>query len=529
MIIKEKNNKLILLAIALLVGTLLGMGMGWYFSKGKEHKHDEAVADDQQEYTCSMHPQIRNPGPGKCPLCAMDLIPSSGAVGDPLVLVMDNRSLQLGGVKTTAVLKGDLHRSLRLNGRVAFDERKLQRVAAHFGGRVVQVVDVLPGSLVRRGQVVARIWSPQLVAARAEWQEIMRQSKGDTANALVRAWRARHVERLRLQEEDLLLLQGNAELTRGVPVRAEASGVLQERLARPGDYVSEGSALLTMADLSMVWAELEVFERDLSWVQVGAKVLMESLDGLPAVETSVVQMEAHLDAERRVVLVRAGLANGEGRWLPGQTLRGTLRGVLPQVVQVPRSAVLWTGARSVVWVADLARGPGAFRMREVRIGAQGDTAQQIISGLMPAEMVVHQGVFAVDASAQLQGKPSMLSLDAASLVVVTEADRAWLADYLQFKDALVLSDSIKAKQAMQNLYSSSPAQLETQREILRKLLPRALTLAQALSTTEKPYFLQHCPMAFNNQGADWIATETQIRNPYFGDAMLSCGLVKQPL
>ena len=221
-------------------------------------------------------------------------------------------------------------------------------------------------------------------------------------------------------------------------------------------------------------------------------------------------------------------------------------------ISIPKSAVMWTGERSLVYLKTNDN-PPTFEMREVKLGAENGNKYSILSGLQKGDEIVTNGTFTVDAAAQLQGKKSMMTSENNLLELSTEIQeqfREVIKNYLQLKNDLVNDNAEKAKisaeKAQEQLQAVNPSeekisarikslkdgfsniskadQIEVQREYFISLSEEIISISKQIETSQK-LFVQKCPMANNNQGAKWLSLEEEIKNPYYGASMLGCGSV----
>lgn len=585
--------------IIYLVGALaLGLLAGYFLFGGHDHEITEAGGGETQIWTCSMHPQIQRNEPGDCPLCGMDLIPlQSGNTTDPAVLTMTEAAVAMARVRTV-VVGGKLAGAdagagtiggtgVQLTGRLATDARTAAVEVSEFGGRVERLFVSFAGERVGAGQRIATVYSPDLVVAQ---EELLQARKfADLNPELVTAARTK-LRNLEVTEEQIARLEASGEVIRDFPVYADRSGTILETKIEVGQYVGAGGALYTYTDLSNLWALFDAYEQDLARIDVGDEVTF-SVAALPGetYNARVTFIDPAIDPRTRTAAVRAEVSNRRGRLKPEMFIEGTIR-VSPRSaytsggdpaaeVVVPRSAVLWTGDRSVAYVELPDTEVPTYEFREVTVGERVGDGYRITSGLSAGDRVVVNGAFQIDASAQLNNKASMMNRDVfiqgreageATAPVVPdyredtpEAFREQLARvveaYLPLKDRMVatrpagetLLSPLRQSLAevdmtlvkgeahlywMQQLnavkaHAATLLQedgVEAQREQFG-YLSQALINALTAFGVDGTYYVQHCPMAFGNAGANWLSDEERIRNPYFGDRMLSCGSVTDEL
>ncbi len=388
-------SRQVLLAVLVALISALGMGCG---SPAPQHApdpgHDHPAHGSV--WTCSMHPQVREDGPGTCPLCGMALVevPLAAAEGDRSVVV-DARIVQQSGIRTRRVARTTLYRPLRSLGEVVAPEDGLSSVSPRASGWLTDLKADTTGQAVRAGEVLYTWYSPSVVEAQ---QEMLLSPAGSSRRASARA----RLSRLGMAASDIdrVLRRGRAE--EDTPVRAPHPGVVLELGAAVGTALSPAMPVMTLADLSTVWVEAEVYEPDAAWVERGLSATI-SLPGDPAPPREGVVSFVHptLDPVRRTLRVRVEVPNPDGSLRPGQlaTVQLGFR-ARPDVLVVPRDAVLDSGRRRLVFVHE---GSGRFRPRAVRTGLSGDRDQvEILEGLHEGEEIVTSGLFLLDAEAQLQ-------------------------------------------------------------------------------------------------------------------------------
>jgi len=564
----KKTTLWIILALA--AGLLLGYLV---FAPGKAaadtlHQHPEESAEATQ-WTCSMHPQILRPEPGKCPICGMDLIPAEAGDGTlaPEQFRLSANALALADVRTVRIgeMAGPESQTLRLSGRVAVNSQAISVQASYYDGRIEQLLVNFTGQDIAKGQRLATIYSPGLVSAQ---QELLTAAPmKQTQPALYQAVRKK-LRNWKLTDTQIDEIESSGQVREYFPILATVSGTVSEVLTAEGDYVSAGQPLARLSNLGTVWAEFDAYERQLDQLRLGQEVLIES-NAYPGREyrARIDFIDPSLDARTRTVTVRATLNNAEGIFKPGMFLTGQVRlksAVTSGQLTIPASAVMWTGERSVVYIRAVPDQP-VFEMREVRLGNRIGEEYVVLDGLQGGEELVAQGTFTIDAAAQLQGKKSMMNpgggpsatgheghtgmqmgdKQSAGQVGLSQAGFEGLVPfYLELKDALVASDVEKAGKAAGKAVAfidghpdagrlttlqegfrtlAGAKDLPAQREAFRQVSDLLIGSGQSMEHHSRTLFVQFCPMANNNRGASWISQQEEVRNPYFGDAMLSCG------
>ncbi|MDX5437954.1 MAG: efflux RND transporter periplasmic adaptor subunit [Pontibacter sp.] len=554
---------------------LAGLFLGWLIFGGRaaEEAHDhEGETAGVVEYTCSMHPQIRQNEPGKCPICGMDLIPVTAAGGgtgepSPYVLEMTPEAIALANIQTTPVQMTNPENELLLTGTVALNEQKVSSITAKFPGRIERLYVNFTGQEVRKGERLASVYSPELITAQRELQEAAKSR--DIFPELYQAARTK-LRLWNLSDRQIERIQNANQIITNFDIYSDMSGVVTQRMVAVGDYVSTGSVMFEVANLSSVWVVLDAYETDLSWLKEGATVKFTA-PGIPGEEfTARVQFVTPvLDASTRAVQVRAEVTNPGNQLKPGMFVNANIKssGKVAKAqgnsLAVPRTAVLWTGKRSVVYVKVDDREKPAFEMREIVLGPRVGDMYLVESGLSQGEQVVTNGVFAVDGAAQLSGNYSMMTAPANKMMEVPEAFQnqftAVIDQYYTLKNALVASDAAAARKAAGNLIQTinkvdmslldgsthakwmqllpglkrhaeaiqQGTKIEQQRIAFSPLSDHLIDAVETFGTNKEVVYKQKCPMAMNDKGAFWLSEQKDIRNPYFGDAMLTCGETTQ--
>jgi Cu(I)/Ag(I) efflux system membrane fusion protein len=407
------KQKIILISISLITGLFLG----WIFFHSSSKKNINSPqfteAGKHEIWTCAMHPRIRMPRPGKCPICGMDLIPlaqSSTSSVDPNAIHLSKEAAQLANVLTSVVTKKIPEKEVRLYGKVQADERLFQSQVAHVPGRIEKLTVNFTGEQVIKGQVLAEIYSPELITAQQELLETVKTKQlqpelYEASKEKLRQWK--------LTDDQIAKIENSAVIQNNYDVLSNTSGTVMARRVNTGDHVSQGTVLFDIADLSKVWIMFDAYESDLGFLHEGEK-LSFTLQALPGVDFTgnIIFIDPVIDPLTRVAKVRVETGNQSGKLKPEMFATGIVSSTLSEYrdnVVIPKSAVLWTGKRSIVYVKQPGSEDPVFKMREVELGPMLGESYVIINGVSEGEEVVTSGTFSVDAAAQLEGKPSMMN------------------------------------------------------------------------------------------------------------------------
>ncbi len=587
-----KNKKGIIYLGLLAVGILIGWLLFGNSSKEHiEHNHNE-VAETNQMWTCSMHPQIMQPEAGDCPICGMDLIPaesgSDGLLAEQFKLT--ENAMALANIQTTIVGKGNVDgNTIKLSGKIAENEEANAVQVSYFSGRIERLNISFTGEEVRKGQLLATIYSPELYAAQQEL--ITAASLKESQPALYKAVRNK-LKLWKLSDNQINQIESTGKVKENFPVYATVSGTVTEKLVEKGDYIKQGQSLLKIANLNTVWANFDVYENQIDLFKKGQDVSVTTNAYSNKVFKGKVDfIDPILNTKTRTVTLRVVLNNKNDVFKPGMFVSANIDGVKnenKETLSIPASAVLWTGERSVVYLKTNSDQP-IFEMREVTLGNQMGNEYEVIEGLFIGNEIVTNGTFTVDAAAQLQGKKSMMNKDGGKVVTGHEGhlgmdnnasnkdnDHTNMTErlevpkafqqqlnsvyesYINLKNALVEDNTNKVSQDANTLLDnlsqvdmklvkdkthnhwmslakeikssatsiSKTTDLKQQRSHFKHLSSHLINTVQLFGVNEKVY-VEFCPMADNNNGAYWLSKEEKVINPYFGEAMLTCGEVKQ--
>jgi Cu(I)/Ag(I) efflux system membrane fusion protein len=419
-ILKIKENYKLVIGVF-----IIGLLFGWIFfhssgartnttqELGGEHTHDTEAAN--QIWTCSMHPQIRMDQPGKCPICAMDLIPltsmsSSGDDVDPNEIVMTESAAKLASIQTMIVTKGVPNKTVYLQGKVQADERNIAELTARFGGRIEKLFVNFTGQNVTKGEKLAIIYSPGLVTAQRELLESLsfketRPSLYTAAKGKLKLWD--------LTDEQISAIEEKGEPQVYFDVLSPITGTITVRQVAIGDYIKEGTVLFRVIDLTKVWALFDAYESDLPWIKLGDKIdfTIQALPG-KTFSAKVTYIDPFINAQTRVAKVRVEVSNPKLILKPEMFTAGLLESKIADAndkIVVPKSSILWTGKRAVVYVKVQNRESPSFLYREVVLGPEAGAFYVISEGLEEGDEIAVNGVFKIDAASQLQGLPSMMN------------------------------------------------------------------------------------------------------------------------
>jgi Cu(I)/Ag(I) efflux system membrane fusion protein len=275
----------------------------------------DARAGAGQEWTCSMHPQVRRPSPGECPICGMNLVPVEQLSAEQAQLE------RRGGLEVEPVAYRELIKELRTVGKLDYNESRVAYIPARIAGRIDRLFADFTGIQVKKGDHLAEIYSPDLVVTIQNLLDARQTKNPDlekSARDRLLLW---GVEPDQLEE----IIRSGKPITH-LTIRSPISGTIIEKAVRVGQYPKEGDTLYRVADLDPIWLYLDIYEYDLAWVRYGqvAEVTLEAYPG-EAFRGIVTFIEPFLDDKTRTVKVRVNLKNPERKLKPAMYAAARIR------------------------------------------------------------------------------------------------------------------------------------------------------------------------------------------------------------
>lgn len=419
---------------------------------GADHDHPEGT-----KYTCGMHPMIIVDDPGLCPICHMELTPmkqetggsSASASGERKVkywqapmdptyisdtpgkspmgmalipvyedqatggtmISIDPTTIQNMGVRTAAVVRGDLSRSIRTVGLVGYEEPKQYVVNAKVAGWVEKLYVAETGQQVKKGQKLLEIYSPELVTAQQELllardnYNSLKDSSfpqiADSARRLLESSRKR-LQLWDVSELQIKQLEKSGKTRKTITLYAPYNGIVTKKIVNEGMYVKPGMTLINLADLSKVWVMADIYEYQLPWVKVGQQVRVE----LPYVNgkdltANISYIYPFVDPKTRTVKARIEFDNTDFELRPDMFVTVYLMGEKQtDALIIPQEAVLHSGEKQTVFIA---LPGGRFEPRLIKTGLQGEDGHiEILQGLFEGEQVVTSAQFMLDSESKLR-------------------------------------------------------------------------------------------------------------------------------
>ncbi len=528
-------------------------------------------------YQSAMHPWIKSGKPGRCTICGMELTPvyegdpGFDAAGGGDVVPLTQTMIQVMNVQTAEAQILPLRKTLMVAGMIDDDETRHRVLSAYVPGRVEKLYVNFTGAEVKEGQPLLEYYSPALLQAEREYRAVTGELRAATALRLLQ---------MGLTPAQIELLPQKPAETLVSQILAPVSGTVVERSVYEGQYVEEGEALFEIADFSIMWFQFQAYEHDLPWIVPGLKVDITTPSHPGYTYTGQIAfIDPTRDEMTRSAKVRVELANpaddSEHRMLHRLYADGLVHLAAPEVLAVPRSAVIETGPEAVAYV-DL--GGGAYSRRVLKLGRRGDSLVEVVTGLSSGEKVVVNGSLLIDGQAEMNrafaepasARPKTDSPSPpATLPALSAAQRESVNGFLARVDAVTMalaadnldefnSEAAKLHAGLPGLIdgfaaADAPwhpllesvektghlgiaADLITARAAFHPFSDAVVALTKALRRGDVSFAslkVYRCPMtkdAFPGapSRAEWMQLNAPVRNPFFGAEMLDCGAEVKP-
>ncbi|TDN36927.1 efflux RND transporter periplasmic adaptor subunit [Hymenobacter sp. UV11] len=412
--------------LLLLLVALLGFA-ATACQKAKPVAKAETDAADSSYYTCPMHPQVHEEGPGKCPICSMDLVkatkhaapvvPASqrtggGAPPAPEVM-LTNQQIQLANIRVEALGTGTERARTLLTGTLAADATQTSTVSSRVSGRVEHLFVRQTGEPIRRGAPLVSIYSEQLQALQQEYLLSLAQQRavGENVNQYERLVEAAR-QKLRLlgmSSGQLRTLAATGRPTPALTFYSPQAGLVQEVGVTEGQYVGEGTLLVSLTNLSSLWVEAQLYPGEVAGIRLGQSVQVQVAGFADAYTGKVVFLSPELQGNSKVTLLRVQLANPDGQLQPGMQANVNLASPSSTALALPQDAVLRDSQGSYVWQQLNANN---FRRLKVTTGSETDQTVAITGGLDAGTKVVVSGAYLLESEYALyQGADPMGGMD----------------------------------------------------------------------------------------------------------------------
>lgn len=495
---------------------ILLLSLAWGGLSGCDHREHSGATTPK--YQCPMHPTVVSDRPGSCPICGMDLVPIQSGGPAPAqgpkssvpglaVISIPEPKRQLMGLKLATVEKRPLAREVRTSARLVSDETRLWRVTTKIEGWVEQLFIAYTGQPVEKGAPLLTIYSPDLVSAQAEYLAALRAQGNAGAEAsrvsgsLLAAAR-RRLELWDVTDEQVERLTRTRQVEKTLTLYAPAGGVVLERNVLAGEKITQGNPLMVIADLSVLWADADIYQSDLPHVREGMPLEM-SLPYWPGkvFEGKVIFVSPTIDPESRTLRARLEIPNPELLLKPGMYGDARLSYGLGEKLSIPASAVM-VGAQQTYAFRDT--GDGHVVPVAIKVGIRSGEYYELLEGLNAGDQVVASANFLVDSESNLKAAlealgagPSTPSTDhqhpsgqAPGDLPAAEFERL-LPIYLRLQAALAADDLDKSRSVLAELRPGAEAKsIEEARAPFKQLSDDLIAAAHKHGSASPLYILE---------------------------------------
>jgi len=419
-----------MLLVAFFLGAVLTGGRN-----DRSTEEDQAVAGTDTSstastrWTCSMHPQIKLPDEGKCPICFMDLIPLKQDENDGVDLDqirVSEAAMKIAAIQTHPVIRGIAESRITLFGVLDYDETRVTDVSARVSGRLDTLYADFTGANVRKGDKLAAIYSPELLSAQQELMHTYKAVQSYKTNwenapklpmATYQSARKKLLL-LGLSDKQIAEIEENGITSTHTVIRSPVEGIVIDKHISEGSYVKTGSSVYTIASLSQLWILFDAFESDIEWLHAGQEIKFRSRAFPGETFAATVEwIDPVLDESSRSASVRARAYNIDGKLKPGMYVTGEITSSnaessdfeRDESLLIPATSPLITGRRAIVYVqTSTDDGNVTFEGREIELGPKAGDYYIVRSGLSEGEVVVTNGAFKLDSELQIQARRSMM-------------------------------------------------------------------------------------------------------------------------
>ncbi len=363
----------------------------------------------QEKYTCPMHPQIMNEGPGSCPICKMDLVPVS-ASGGKNELTLSESQIQLANVRTMKINSSGFKTSKILNGRLMADENRSEIISSRYAGRIDRLFIKETGRQVSKGQALYQIYSEQLQTLQQDYLLQLKQVAAFPSEKIYQSMRDAAKNKLRLfgyTDAQIQALNQGTALKPLLTVYSRSSGIVKELNISEGQYLSEGSQVMKLESFDQLWLEIDIYPSEMQEIKTGTKVNF-IVNGIQTKEQSAIIdfISPEMNASTQILKARAVVSNS-GLMQPGMQVSVFLpKAEVTSALSLPLEAVIRDERGAHVWVKT---GENTFSPKMVRTGDEDQDRILIVSGLENTNEVVISGAYLLSSEFILKKGVNLMS------------------------------------------------------------------------------------------------------------------------
>jgi len=381
---------------------------------GDQHAATPAAQHAAPEYQCPMHPTIIADKPGDCPICGTKLVPMKTAsdahtstVPGQATVAITPEVRQRMGLTLGLVEKRNLTREIRTSARIVADETRLSRVTTKNEGWVEKLFVNVTGQQVKKGDPLLTVYSPELVSAQEEFLL--------ATDSLKKASR-RRLELWDISDAQIAQLEKAGKAEKNLTLYAPAAGVVLERMVLPGQKIMPNEPLLIVGDLSVVWADADIYQSDLPFVKEGMPVTVTVSD--KTFTGQVTFITPTLDPATRTMRARLEIPNPELFLKPEMYATARLTSPLGEMLAIPETAVMRTGDHTYAFKGG---GEGKLIPVAIQIGARSAGYFAVVAGLQEGDRVVTSANFLVDSESSLKAALAAMTTGTAGQITESNA------------------------------------------------------------------------------------------------------------
>jgi membrane fusion protein, copper/silver efflux system len=383
----------------LLILPLFAITASFVLSCKHEPKKEAASEKSDVYYTCSMHPQIKEEHPGKCPICQMELIAvPKGSIRATGELLLNDEQISLGNIRVDTIRTGNIGDRMTLTGTLNFDQQKRSSINTRVEGRIEKLFVKKTGDYVHKGEALYEMYSEQLNNTKQEYVNALQQQT-TIGNSLINYGAIVESAKGKLilwgmTNQQIAMLARTNQVSATTTFYSAENGYVTALNIQEGGYAMEGAPVMQLADLSTLWAEAQVYTTELSSLDEGSEVTVQIPDlGNQLIGGKINFENPEINPDTRINLVRITIQNPDNRLHPGMPVYIIASSRQHHSIAVPADAVLSDSKGSIVWVQTK---PGAYAVRMVKTGVANDNTVEIKSGLQPGDIVVISGAYLIN-------------------------------------------------------------------------------------------------------------------------------------
>jgi Cu(I)/Ag(I) efflux system membrane fusion protein len=402
-IIKVNYMKSLIITLSIVLAIIVS-SCGKSSSSNQGHTDSTSTEQAADYYTCPMHPQVHLEKPGVCPICGMDLVKASNSrkmetSSDEPMIPLNDRDQILANVSTVIVSYEPIEHTVRSYGTLEIPEPNKTIISARFNGRIEKLYVNAVGTKVKKGQPLFDVYSPDIVQAENEYRQALTSSSQTKDNFLTFA--KSKLQLLGLTDDQIRTLETTESVPLVITYHSPATGIVIDKKIVEGIYVTEGTSLYDVSDISTLWNIADVYETDATHIRVGERATLAIASypdqSFPATVSLIYPV---VNPQSRTVKVRLTVNNAGDKLKPNMYTETVFQRKKDKSLTVPVSAVLITGKRNLVYIK--AEHENHFEAREIGIGTRFNGKYEVTWGLIEGEEIVSEGGYLIDSESQLK-------------------------------------------------------------------------------------------------------------------------------